>query len=104
MGAARTSNCMFTISAVRPRWNWTTSPSRFPLLSRVDSGGDAIIRRNWIYREATVDSSDGRKLTIRFTNDKPAMELKSSGTLVPAAVPFVTPCSSQIIRAAADNL
>jgi hypothetical protein len=57
-------------------WNWTSSPSLFPLLSRVDVGGTRHATK-WAYQEGTVDSSDGVKLTIRFTNREPALELKS---------------------------
>ena len=63
-------------------WNWTRQPSPFPLLSRVDLGG-VHYTTHWVYQDAWVDqaakfgSSDGRKLTIRFKNDQPAMELRS---------------------------
>ena len=67
---------IYELSSPAAGWNWTSSPSRFPLLSRVDSGG-VQYAPHWVYKDATVDSSDGRKVTIRFSNDKPAMELKS---------------------------
>jgi hypothetical protein len=57
-------------------WNWATAPSPFPLLSRADAGG-ARHAVQWVYQEGTVDSSDGHKVTIRFTSSQPAMELKS---------------------------
>src|SRR3990167_127765 len=57
-------------------WNWTIAPSPFPLMSRADVGGvrHAI---KWVYQEGTVDSSNGHKVTIRFTSSQPALELKS---------------------------
>ena len=67
---------IYELSSPAVAWNWTARPSRFPLISRVDSGG-VQYAPHWVYRDATVDSSDGRKVTIRFANDQPAMELKS---------------------------
>jgi hypothetical protein len=67
---------IYELSSPAAGWNWTRSPSRFPLLSRVDSGG-VKCAPHWVFQDATVDSSDGRKVTIRFTSDKPAMELRS---------------------------
>jgi hypothetical protein len=57
-------------------WNWTSSPSPVPLLSRADVGGKQR-QIKWQYQDGTVDSSDGTKLTIRFTSADPAMELRS---------------------------
>ena len=67
---------IYELSSPAAGWNWTSSPSRFPLLSRVNSGG-VQYAPHWIYQDATVDRSNGRTVTIRFANDKPAMELKS---------------------------
>lgn len=67
---------IYELSSPAAGWNWTSSPSRLPLLSRVDLGG-VQYAPHWVYQEAKLDSSDGQKLTIRFTNSKPAMKLKS---------------------------
>lgn len=57
-------------------WNWTTAPAAFPLLGRVDVDGQQRAVR-WVYQEGTVDSSDGVRLTIRFSCQEPALELRS---------------------------
>ena len=57
-------------------WNWTSSPSPLPLVSRADAGGRQY-GLQWTHQDGKVDSSDGVKLTIRFTNREPALELTS---------------------------
>ncbi len=57
-------------------WNWTSSPSPLPLVSRADVGGTRHALK-WTYREGKVDTADGVKVTIRFTSRNPALELTS---------------------------
>ena len=68
--------CIYGISSPVHGWNWTASPSSLPLVNRTDSGGTKYDLK-WTYLNGVVDKSDGDKLTIRFTNAVPAMELKS---------------------------
>ncbi|MHB8866970.1 MAG: hypothetical protein ACYC6N_31795 [Pirellulaceae bacterium] len=56
-------------------WNWTTVPSVFPLLDRVDVAG-AQITPAWTYSQAAVDTNDGVTLTIVFICTDPALELR----------------------------
>ena len=42
-------------------WNWTSSPSPLPLVSRADAGGRQY-GLQWTYQDGKVDSSDGVKL------------------------------------------
>lgn len=56
-------------------WNWTKTPSLFPLISRIDIGGKQYTP-NWVYKDGIVDKNDGNKLIIRFINANPALELK----------------------------
>ena len=58
-------------------WNWTTDPSVFPLLERVDVAG-AQASPVWTHRSSdlTKDNGDGVTLTMVFTCADPALELK----------------------------
>jgi hypothetical protein len=58
-------------------WNWTATPSPFPLVSRAVVGG---VQRTlkWVYQNGTEDKGDGTKVTLSFTNADPALELASS--------------------------
>ena len=65
------------LSSPKADWNWTREPSLVPLLGRVDMDGKQYVP-HWVFQDAAVDSSaGGRKVTICFTTDKPAMELLS---------------------------
>ena len=67
--------CIYELSGP-DGWNWTTVPSVFPLLDRVDVAGTQITPA-WTYSKGTVDKSDGVRLTIVFTCANPALELRS---------------------------
>jgi hypothetical protein len=68
--------CLFELSSVALGWNWTAAPSAFPLLERVDLAGKQY-RTDWVFQGAAIDRSEGTKVTLRFTNQQPALELKS---------------------------
>ena len=68
--------CLFELSSLATGWNWTASSSGFPLLDRVDMAGIQY-RPDWVYQDGTVDRGDGTKVTLRFANRHPALELKS---------------------------
>lgn len=68
--------CIYELSSPSAGWNWTASPSPVPSLGRADMDGKRF-DPHWVYRDATVDKNDGQKVTICFTCDKPAMELRS---------------------------
>ena len=57
-------------------WNWTATPSPFPLVSRVDVAG-AQRALNWAFQKGTQDQVGGVRITITFTNAEPALELTS---------------------------
>ncbi|MCX6903212.1 MAG: alpha-galactosidase [Verrucomicrobia bacterium] len=57
-------------------WNWTATPSPFPLVSRAEIGGDQRILK-WGFKKAAADQGDGARLTMTFTNADPALELAS---------------------------
>jgi hypothetical protein len=46
-------------------WNWTQSPSPFPLLSSVSMGG-TVYSPNWVYQSGTMDTSDGTGINVRL--------------------------------------
>ena len=58
-------------------WNWTPLPSEIPLLKRVAIGGMAITPV-WKFRDASTDSIDGYKVSLRFTSSNPKLELRSN--------------------------
>lgn len=59
-------------------WNWTPAHADFPLLGRVTVGNTNTPQNpDWTYRDATVDESNGMKVTLRFTSTTPKLELKS---------------------------
>jgi len=59
-------------------WNWIPGHADLPLLERVIVGENQIPKiPDWTYRDAVVDESDGRKLTLRFTSTTPKLELNS---------------------------
>ncbi len=57
-------------------WNWTASPSPFPLVGRADVGG-AERSLHWVFAKGSEDKRDGTEITVIFTNAEPALELTS---------------------------
>jgi len=68
--------CVFELTNPANGHNWTKSPSVFTLVERVDMD-NIQYKTNWSYKSGYVENTDGTKLTILFTNDNPALELKS---------------------------
>jgi len=57
-------------------WNWITRPVAVSFLPRADVAGESHTLQ-WRFVDAAVDDSDGRKLTLRFACDEPALEIAS---------------------------
>ncbi|MFH1922805.1 MAG: LamG-like jellyroll fold domain-containing protein [Planctomycetota bacterium] len=57
-------------------WNWITDPVATGLLSEVEVAGHRKTLE-WRFVDAAVDESDGRKLTLQFACDDPALEVAS---------------------------
>jgi len=57
-------------------WNWITHPVVFGFLSQVAVDGQSKKLR-WRLVDAAVEESEGRKLTLRFACDEPALEITS---------------------------
>ena len=57
-------------------WNWTATPSRFPLCSQAGVGG-AGCALNWRYDKGVEDRNDGARVMITFTNASPPLALTS---------------------------
>ncbi len=92
---------IYDLGSPAAKWNWTGSPSRIPLLGRADMGGKHY-DLHWVFQDATTESSDGQKMTLRLTNAEPAMELKSVWQARPGRGPirhsmFITNQSGQPI-------
>jgi hypothetical protein len=59
-------------------WNWTPVHNEFPLLGHVFvAPGNTAMTPDWKFQDATVDESNGKKLTLRFVSTTPKLELKS---------------------------
>jgi hypothetical protein len=58
-------------------WNWTPTHTEFPLLEHAATGNGPAQAPDWKFQDATVDESNGRKVTLRFTSTMPKLELKS---------------------------
>ena len=56
-------------------WNWTKTPSPFPLINRIDIGGKQYTP-NWVFINGMTDKNNGTKVIIHFINANPALELK----------------------------
>ena len=57
-------------------WNWTATPSPFPLVGRADMGGTQH-SLHWRFQNGTLDKTEGTKITLTFTNEAPPLELSS---------------------------
>ena len=64
------------LSCPQADWNWIARPVAFGLLPRVEVAGESKTLR-WRFVDAVVEETDGRKLTLRFACDDPALELTS---------------------------
>jgi hypothetical protein len=66
--------CIFSISDPASKFNWTKIPSVFPLVKSFEHGGKEYTA-NWIFDKATLVEKN--KISFRFTNKNPSMELIS---------------------------
>jgi hypothetical protein len=57
-------------------WNWTKEPAVFPLVDKGTVNGKPLDLA-WKFKDAAVDETEGRKVTVRFVCEQPALELKS---------------------------
>ncbi|MFV2065872.1 MAG: LamG-like jellyroll fold domain-containing protein [Pirellulales bacterium] len=57
-------------------WNWIARPVAFGFLSKAEVAGQSKTLE-WRFVDAVVEESDGRKLTLRFACDEPALEIAS---------------------------
>ncbi len=66
-------------------WNWIAAPCPVPMpsLDGAHKGGAVL----WQFRGATEEAKHGRQVTLRFTCDHPAMELKSVWRALPGPGP-----------------
>ena len=60
----------------RAGWNWTGTPSVFPLMKTATVSG-ASCDLTWRFQDADVDRTDGHKVTFRLACEAPALELAS---------------------------
>jgi len=57
-------------------WNWITRPVAFGILPRAEVASESRTLR-WRYVDAAVQETEGRKVTLRFACDEPALEVAS---------------------------
>ena len=55
-------------------WNWTTSPSRFIFIGKIEIAGKKY-STDWQFKEATMDKAAGEQLIIKYINKNPSVEL-----------------------------
>jgi hypothetical protein len=68
---------IYQLSHPAQGWNWTPTHTEFPLLAHVTVGANPPQAPDWKFADATVDESNSRKVTLRFTSTTPKLELKS---------------------------
>jgi hypothetical protein len=57
-------------------WNWIKGVSEMPFPENVLVGGTSY-QLNWKYQDAVVEKSNGTKITLRFKNTQPDLDLES---------------------------
>ncbi|OCT15421.1 hypothetical protein A8709_15180 [Paenibacillus pectinilyticus] len=67
-------------------FNWASTATTVPLLSRVDIGATAYTP-NWVYASAAVDTTLGTKVTLTYNSTTPALQLKSIWLAKPGVGP-----------------
>ncbi len=68
---------IYALSNPAQGWNWTPAHTEFPLLGKVTLNQGGEVKPDWKFQDATVDESNGKKVTLRFTSTNPKLELKS---------------------------
>ena len=57
-------------------WNWTEKPSVFPFVNKIEIK-NKVYNLNWVFQNAVTDLSEGKKVTLNFITEKPALTLQS---------------------------
>jgi len=59
-------------------WNWIRNPVAFGFLSRAEVAGESESKElQWRFVDAAIEENDGRKLTLQFACDEPALQIAS---------------------------
>ncbi|MBU3666455.1 MAG: hypothetical protein FGM15_11360 [Chthoniobacterales bacterium] len=75
--------CIYDLRNTEDGWNWAKEPSVFSF--PVPASGKA---GRWKFKDATVDKTDGERVTIRFVCEKPELELLSIWSAKPGRGPI----------------
>ena len=67
---------IYELSNPAAGWNWTREPAVFPLVDKATVSGKPLDLA-WKFKDAAVDETEGRKVTVRFVCEQPALELES---------------------------
>jgi len=67
---------VYALSNPATGWNWTREPAVFPLVDKATVSGKTVDLA-WKFKDAAVDETEGRKVTVRFVCEQPALELTS---------------------------
>jgi len=67
---------IYELSNPAAAWNWTAEPSVLPLV-KTAAVGDTARDIRWKFKEGNLDQGDGRKATLCFVSEEPALELTS---------------------------
>lgn len=68
--------CIYELSNPKSGWNWTSNPSFFPFLDKVEFNNKSY-KPKWVFQNATQDLSEGKKVTLHFKSENPDLELQS---------------------------
>ena len=77
---------LIELKNVAQQYNWIQNACPVPLLNRVEYNGKSVAP-DWVFQDATVDASDGTKLTLLFKSTTPKLEMKSQWWARPGAGP-----------------
>jgi alpha-galactosidase len=69
------------------QFNWAQQPSPLPVLSSVVRDGQTVAT-NWQFLNATVDNSNGTKLTLHYTSTATGLQMTSQWWARPGAGPI----------------
>jgi hypothetical protein len=81
-------------------WNWARAAHPFPLMGRADMGGISNAL-HWRFAGAETDGTPASRVTLRFTNAAPPLELTSTWSARPGPGPIR---HTQFIRNRADRV
>jgi hypothetical protein len=69
-------------------WNWAEDTPELPMMRKAAVDGVVYSPLNWSYDSASLDNSNGTKLTLKYVSDNPRLELWSEWWARPGKGPI----------------